>query len=190
MKSLITLRTYAFQLFSLLILESCTTTKQLHQDKTNITTETSTHETTVANSQVISNTKIIESQDTSVLIQGSELTSSATFNNLLSGDTIFSTGENLLLKTFYDSLSKTIRTQAIAKPQTVTFKYQKITEQQLIQTDNLTSTKQEDKKQIVQSVNKDKVVTRSSLPGWLIVVIILVFIGIIGWAVLKLKRFI
>lgn len=149
--NLITHSTFSFHFFFLFILSSCTTTKQLHQDKTNITTETSAQETTVSNSRVISITKIIESQDTSVLVKGSEVNSFANLNTILSGDTVFASGENLLLKTFYDSLTKTIKTQAIVKFQTVSFKYQKITEQQLIQTGNITSTKQEDKKQMVQS---------------------------------------
>jgi hypothetical protein len=169
------------------ILSSCNTTKQLHQVKTNITTETSTHETTITNSQTISTTKVIESQDTSVLVKGSELTSSANFNNLLSGDTIFATGENLLLKTFYDSLTKTIKTQATTPPHSVSFKYQKITEKNELQIGSVTSTKQYQQKQMVQSEKKDKEITRSSFPWWLIVIIIVVVIGIIGWAILKFK---
>ena len=42
---------------------------------------------------------------------------------------------------------------------------------------------------MVQSVNKDKAITRSSLRGWLIAIIIVVFIGIIVWAALKMKRY-
>jgi hypothetical protein len=172
------------------ILSSCTSTKQLHQSKTNITTETSTQETTVTNSQILSNTRITETHDTSILLSGFELTTTANFNSLFSGDTIFATGENLLLKTFYDSLSKTIKTQATSKPQTVSFKYQKITERQELKTGIVTSTKQEQQQQSIQTVNKDKEFTRQSLPWWFIVFIIVAVIGIIGWVVLKLKRFI
>jgi hypothetical protein len=66
---------------------------------------------------------------------------------------IFRGGDNLLLKTFYDSLTKTIKTQATAKSQIVSFKYQKITEKQELQTGTVTSTKQEQLKQSFQFVN-------------------------------------
>lgn len=171
------------------ILSACTSTRQLHQDKTNITTETSSHETTVTNSQVISNTRVTETQDTSILLTCSELIISAKVNTLLSGDTILAADVNLLLKTFYDSLTKTIKTQARAKPKTVSFKYHKITERQELQTGTITSIKKEQQKQTVQTVNKDKKVTRSSLPWWLILIIIVAVIALIGWAVLKQKRY-
>jgi hypothetical protein len=175
-------------LLILLILASCSTTKQLHQDKTKITTETSTHETTVSNSQVISNTRVIESQDTSVLLKGSELTASANFNNLLAGDTIFATGENLLLKTFYDSLTKTIKTQATAKPREVSFKYNKITERQELQTGTTTATKEEQQKQTVQSEKKVKSISRSSLPTWLLILIIIIIVSLLFFLFLKFKH--
>ena len=174
----------------LLILISCNTTKQLHQDKTNITTETSTHETTVTNSQVISNTRVTITQDTSILLKGNEITIIANFNSLLIGDTSYASDNNMLLKTFYDSLTKTIKTQATSKAQTVSFKYHKITEKQELQTSTVTSTKQDQQKQRVLSVNKNKEITRSSLPWWLIVIMIVIVIVIIGLAVLKLKRYI
>lgn len=191
-----TLRKSACQLFYLFILlilsscmSSCTTSRQLHQDKTSITTETSTHETTVTNSQMISNTRVTETQDTSVLLKSSELIISSKFNSLLAGDTIFAIGENLLLKTFYDSLTKTIKTQATTKPQTVSFKYQKITERQVLQTGSVISTKQEQYKQMVQSENKEKEINRSSLPWWVVFIIMVAFIAIILWGVLKFKHF-
>jgi hypothetical protein len=175
-------------LLILLILTSCITTKQLHQGKTNITTESSTKETIVNNSQIISNTRVTESQDTSVLLKGSELFSSAKFNSLLSGDTIFASDANMILKTFYDSLSKTIKTQATISPKTVLFKYQKITLKQVLETGTITSTKLVQQKQSIQSVNKDKDIARSSLPWWLIVIIFVIVSATIGWVFLKLKH--
>ena len=172
------------------ILSACTSTKQLTLDKSKITSENSSTERVVSNSQVISSTRVVESQDTSLVLEGHELYGSCKVSNLLSGDTIFSTDANLSLKTWYDSLSKTIQTRATANPQTVSFKYQKITEKQELQTGIVTSTKQEQQKQSIQSVNKDKQITRSSLPWWLIAILIVIVIGASVLAAMKLNHYI
>ena len=170
------------------ILAACTSTKQLNRDKTKITSESSSSETIVSNSQVISSTRVVESQDTSLVLQGHELIGSGKVKNLLSGDTMFSTDASLTLKTWYDSLTKTIKTQATAKPREVPFKYNKITERQELQTGTTTSTKQEQQKQTVQTYKKEKTVSRSTLPIWLIIVIFITVLGVILFFVLKLKH--
>ena len=175
-------------ILSVSILAACTSTKHLTLDNTKITSENSSTETVISNSQVISSTRVVESQDTSLVLQGHELFGSGKVKNLLSGDTIFSTVASLSLKTWYDSLSKTIRTQATAKPHEASFKYNKITESQVLQTGTTTSTKQEQQKQTVQSVKELKSVTRTSLPAWFVILIIIIIVSLVYFLFVKFKN--
>jgi len=56
-------------------------------------------------------------------------------------------------------------------------------------TGSVTTNKQEQQKQMIQTENKDKKVQRNSLSWWLIGIMILIVIGILGWAILRFKRY-
>jgi len=168
---------------------SCSVSKQLHQDKTTTKTEIATKENTVATSQVISVTKITEKADTSVLVPGAELSGVVSLRSLISGDTLYATNDGLSVKTFYDSLTKTVKSQARVNPKVVTVHINIVTEKQEIATGTVTTNKQETSKQYVQTENKDKQVERSSLPWWLIILGAIIILAGIAFSVLKFKRY-
>jgi len=168
---------------------SCSTVKQLHQEKAEVKTEISSLEKTFTESQIVTTTKVTEKKDSILVLPGSELSMSAKFQDLLGGDTIYATGEDLSLKTFYDSLTRTIRTQAAVKSKTIPFQFQKVTETRQVATGTMTTSKQEQQKQMTRTENKDKKVQCYSFPSWLIILMIILFIGLIGFLVLKFKKF-
>ena len=122
---------------------SCSTSKQIHQEKTLTRSEISSKENTVSESQIFSTTKIIETMDSILVFPASQLTMSAKFQDLLGGDTIYATGEDLSLKTFYDSLTRTIKTQATIKAKSIPFQFQKVIETRQLATGTVTTNKPE-----------------------------------------------
>jgi hypothetical protein len=172
------------------LLMSCSVSKQLHQDKTTTQTQTTTNENTVASNQTVSTTKITETSDTNIVISGSELSVVAKFRDLLNGDTVFATGEGLSIKTFYDSLTKTVKSQARSDPKTVTFYVKKVTEKQEVATGTVTSNKQEIQKQTVKLDIRDKEVKRSGFPWWGYFVILFILACAAIGIFLKVKKYI
>jgi hypothetical protein len=168
---------------------SCSTSRQIHQEKTLTQSEISSKENTVSESQIFSVTKIIESKDTILLLPASQLTMSAKFQDLLGGDTIYATGNDLSLKTFYDSLTRTIKTQAVVKSKSIPFQFQKVTETRQVATGTVTSSKKERQKQMILIENKDKHVERKSFPAWLIILGIILVVGVGGFLVMKFRRY-
>ena len=183
-------KTHLFPLLLLWGITSCSTVKQLHQDKTEVKTEISSLEKTFTESQIVTTTKVTEKKDSILVLPGSELSMSAKFLDLLGGDTIYAAGEDLSLKTFYDSLTKTIQTQAVVKSKSIPFQFQKVTETRQIATGTVTTSKQEQQKQMMRAENSDKSVQRSSFPVWLIILLIILFGGVVGFLILKFKRYI
>jgi hypothetical protein len=176
-------------LFLLCTITSCSSVKQLHQEKAEVKTEISSLEKTFTESQIVTTTKVTEKKDSILVLPGSELSVSAKFQDLLGGDTVYATGEDLFLKTFYDSLTRTIKTQAIVKSKSIPIQFEKTTETYQVATGTITTDKQEQQKQLIQTERNDKEVKRNSLPWWLIVIMIIIAFGIIGWALLKFKRY-
>jgi hypothetical protein len=174
--------------FFLLAFTSCSTAKQLHQEKSIATSENSSLENTVSESQIFSVTKIVESKDTILLFPGSRLTVSAIFEELLEGDTIYATGDDLSLKTFYDSLTKTINTQATVMPKSIPVQFQKVTETRQVASGTVTTKKQEQHKQTLRTENKDRQVQRNSFPAWGILLLVITFFGLIGFLILKFRK--
>lgn len=181
-------KTHLFPLLLLWGITSCSTVKQLHQDKTEVKTEISSLEKTFTESQIVTTTKVTEKKDSILVLTGSELSVSAKFQDLLGGDTIYATGEDLSLKTFYDSLTRTIKTQAVVKSKSIPFQYQKVTETRQVATGTITTSKQEQQKQSILTENKDKHVERNSLPAWLIISGIILVVVVGGFLVMKLRR--
>jgi hypothetical protein len=173
-----------------LSLQSCSVSKQLHQDKSKKETEITYVENTVAQSHVISDTKITENKDTNLVIPASELSVAAKLVTLLAGDTVYSTGNDLTIKTFYDSITKTIKSQATIEQKVIPFKYQKVTQKHEVSNGTVTTDKEEQIKQTLKTENIDKDVKRSSFPWWgyLILVLIVVISSILLF--LKIKRYI
>jgi hypothetical protein len=179
-------------LFPLLLLwgiTSCSTVKQLHQDKTEVNTEISSLEKTFTESQIVTVAKVTEKKDSILVLPGSELSVSAKFQDLLGGDTIYAAGEDLSLKTFYDSLTKTIKTQAVLKSKSIPFQFQKVTETRQVAIGTVTTSKEEQQKQMLRTENIDKKVQRHSFPAWLIILLIILFIGVIGFLVMKFRKY-
>jgi hypothetical protein len=76
---------------------------------------------------------------------------SAKFQDLFGGDTIYVTGEDLSLKTFYDSLTRAIKTQAVLKSKSIPFHFQKVTETRQVSIGSVTTSKQEQQKQMIRT---------------------------------------
>ena len=168
---------------------ACSTVKQIHREKSETKSEISTSENMTTESQIVTTIKITEKKDSILVFSGSELSVSAKFQDLLGGDTIYATGEELSLKTFYDSLSKTIKTQAIVNPRTIHINIDKTTEINQVATGSVTTNKQTQQKQTIQTETRDKRVQRNSFPTWVILLVIILVIGLIVFLILKFRRY-
>ena len=133
-------------IISFFAITSCSSVKQLHHEKSEVKTEISSLEKTFTESQIVTTTKVTEKKDSILVLPGSELSMSAKFQDLLGGDTVYATGEDLSLKTFYDSLTRTIKTQAVVKSKSIPFQFQKVTETRQVATSTVTTSKKEEQK--------------------------------------------
>ena len=178
-----------FLLIGILILSSCSSVKQIHRETSVINSEISSKEKTITKSQIVTNTKVTEKKDSILVLPGSELSMATIFSDLLGGDTVYATGEDLSIKTFYDSLTKTIKTQATVNPRTIHISIDKTTETNQVATGTMITDKQEQTKQTIITEKIAKQVHRSAFPAWLIILMIILFIGVIGFVILKLKKY-
>ena len=180
------------QFFTLLLVlgfTSCSTVKQLHQDKTEVKTEISSLEKTFTESQIVTTTKVTEKKDSILVLPGSELSMATIYSDLLGGDTVYAIGEDLSIKTFYDSLTKTIKTQATVNPRAIHIAIDKTTETSQVATGSVITDKEEQKKETVLTEKIDKQVQHSAFPAWLIFLLIILFISVIGFLILKFRRY-
>lgn len=117
--------------------------------------------------------------------------------DLLAGEHIYSESGSMILETFYDSVHKVIRSQAIYKPQDIRAQGTRI-RQETRQVDEKQKKQESDKISIKTkdqehresvSLDKNKTVKRTGLPAWLIIMIILGVVVAIAVMVWRLKLF-
>ena len=164
---------------------SCSTVKQLHQERSVSNSEISSKEKTVTESQIVTRTKVKEKKDSILVLPGSELSMATIFSDLIGGDTVYATGEDLSIKTFYDSLTKTIKTQATVNPRKVHIAIDKTTETNQVATGSVITDKEQEIKTITKTEKLVKDVTRKMLPAWIIILIIMVILGCIAFFLFK-----
>ena len=178
-----------FLLFISIILFSCSSVKQIHRDKSVSNSEISSKEKTVTESQIVTSTKVTEKKDSILVLPGSELSVATIYSDLLGGDTVYATGEDLSIKTFYDSLTKTIKTQVNVNPKKIHIAIDKTTKTNQVVTGSVITDKEEQKKQTIVSEKTDKQVQRNSLPWWLIIAGLILIIGAVGFLILKFTKY-
>lgn len=182
----------------LIILSGCTTSKGVHQERNrekverNLqeTIDTKSQATTKTDTRSVSDTRIFEEFDTTIRKLPSEIAGYKPLNDFLKGERIKSETGDMTLETYYDSITGTIRSQAIIKEQNITIKAKRITErhevsaQQQSKSENsgTSLTRKDQLSKQSDTEKKDKDVTRTGFPAWLIIAII--FAVIVGVAVL------
>ena len=176
-------------LLVILLFYSCSSVKQIQKDKSVTNSEISSKEKTVTESQIVTNSKVTEKKDSILVLPGSELSMATIYSDLLGGDTVYAIGEDLSIKTFYDSLTKTIKTQATVNPRTIHISIDKTTETSQVATGSVITDKEEQKKETVLTEKIDKQVQHSAFPAWLIFLLIILFISVIGFLILKFRRY-
>jgi hypothetical protein len=137
---------------------ACTGTKHIQKNRLREKTETTTEQKTETNSQSLTNinqqstshTTTTESVDTSVTDPGSLLTAEKKLSELLSGDTMRAESDEQSIEVFYDSLTRTIKAQAIEKPDEIPFQFNRTTET------NESLDSQTQKKEITSQVDDKK----------------------------------
>lgn len=92
----------------LLLLSSCSTIKKVFHRESHKTVKDSTSE---------SETVIKEKLDTIIVIPADSVNGAKPFQNLIEGDTLEIESPTQTVKTFYDKLTKNVKTTAIKKPQ-------------------------------------------------------------------------
>ena len=178
-----------FLLLVVMILYSCSSVKQIHRETSVSNSEISSKEKTVTESHCVTSTKVTEKKDSILVLPGSELSMATIFSDLLGGDTVYAIGGDLSIRTFYDSLTKTIKTQANVNPRKIHIAIDKTTETSQVATGSVITNKEEQKTETVLTEKIDKQVQRSAFPAWLIILMIILFIGVIGFVILKVKKY-
>ena len=178
-----------FLLLGVLVLFSCSSVKQIHRETSVSNSEISSKEKTVTESQIVTSTKVTEKKDSILVLPGSELSMATIFSDLLGGDTVYANGGDLSIMTFYDSLTRTIKTRATVNPKSIHIAIDRTTETNQVATGTVITDKEEHKKQTVINENIDKQVQRSAFPAWIIILMIILFIGVIGFVILKVKKY-
>jgi cytoskeletal protein RodZ len=187
-----------FWLIALFLLTNCTTSKQVSksreqenvEQKSSENLSTRSQATTQMDTRTRTDTRVTEEFDTLAKRPGSKISGIAPIGDLFSGIPMRSETEDMILETFYDSLTRTIHTQATAKEKDVRVRGKRTSERtemtQQNQTKQETSQSVSEKKaQLSKQTDAEKIskqVSRSGIPAWLIVMAVLAVI--VGVAVL------
>ena len=173
----------------IIFMSSCTTQK--HIVKSEKQTEINTGSTTVTNEQTetrtTGTTKKTESIDTTVHIKGHKTTAGESLNQFLSGDSIYSEDDDLIITGHYDSISKKVTITGTVKDKNLNIKGTKVTDgvQQTNQVQTVNTVKKDTSIVKTHETASDKTVKRNNT-GWIIAgIIILIVIGIVIFIIKK-----
>jgi len=152
------------------LMTSCGTVKKL-KHKSEIKSDSTDLTKTVLTQTVT------ERIDTTIEVKSDSLKQENSLSELLKGDTITEENDNLILKTYEDTVKKTVHTKAISKPKKVHVYQDKKTVTNLKQNKDV-----EVKKDIKES---EKTVERTGIKWYWYVVFILLIILIITYIILR-----
>lgn len=185
---------------------ACTTFKKVQKDKTSekrevVTeqkTETNKQVTTNKDTQTISETTITEKADTSIMLPGSTLFGVKLLAEIMAGNNLKVESEDQVLEVFWDSLSNTIKAQAVDKAKMVPVNFFRETKKKEFATTKTQSQentatvddKQSAERREASHESRDVEVKRTYWPFWVGgAVVLAVIIVILIWGRKIFSRF-